>query len=290
MQETTVKSIASTSSNVVEFASKIYNKQPIKSGPDFITADTDITDKKSTQYWESDFFKVYCNEKNGKLYRWNANRNNYAFRGFYGYSKNITTCEINNKVESSLIYEWYSSNSTVYPYEVIKTFSNNNYLLSFFDNNKLHGYTSSNSIVTFPEVYISSKNNYNDLYSIIFNYNNNTNKPVEINLFNSYVTINGAKYSLAFDKGRNGQDTVEWLFYSWNNESYGVFVGQEGSKLGKLRFNPGQKLYGEFKFKIPGLTKISAEDMNSFEFFIDGIKSNNFKKMPYYEANKAPTK
>ncbi len=152
----------------------------------------------------------------------------------------------------------------------------------------MQGYSSKNGIIIFPSNGIYDKSpSISDRYTVIFNYQNNTNQPVEINLFNSFVTIKGTKYNLGFKTGRDGQDIIDWTFYSNGHESNGVFVGPEGSKLSKLRFNPGQRLYGEFEFKIPGKTKFFEKDIDGFVFQLDGIQCDEFKKVSYYEVSKS---
>ena len=127
-------------------------------------------------------------------------------------------------------------------------------------------------------------------YTVIFNFHNTTSRPVEINLLNSYATINGSKYDLGFDKGRSGKDVISRKNYSWGAESQGVFVGENGSHLGKLRFNPGQMIRGEFRFHIPGLNKLSEEDMKNFAPQLDSIASDDFKLASYYDLNKKSDK
>jgi len=292
LQEGAARNVAKNSTDILDYASKIYNEKPKQAYNDHVTPETPLSEKLDYRLWATDFFRIYCNEKAGTLNQWQFDRSANAYSYTRGVGKKIISCEKENNIESLLLYEAYKRDSTVYPYETNVTFANSTFLNDFLNKNLLYGFVSSNGVVTFPMTRIydpSAKFKFvSDQYNVIFNYENNTNKPVDINLFNSYVTINGSKYDLGFEKGRQGQDVIDWSFYSWGQESQGVFVGQEGSKLGKLRFNPGQKLRGEFKFKIPGRTEINEKDMNNFVFVIDGINCDNFKKSDYFTQNKKP--
>jgi len=290
LQEETARNAARNSKGAVDFASKIYNEKSKQAFVDHVITETPLSEKLDYRLWATDFFRIYCNEKGGNLNQWQFDRSASAYSYTRGVGKKIITCEKANNADSLLLYEAYKRDSNVYPYETNVTFANGTFLKEFLDKNYLYGFVSSNGVVTFPITRIydpAAKFKFvSDDYTVFFDYENTTNKPVEINLFNSYVTINGSKYDLGFEKGRQGQEVINWTFYSWGQESYGVFVGQEGSKLGKLRFNPGQKLRGEFKFKIPGKTQILEKDMDSFSFVIDGINCDNFKKTDYFTQNK----
>lgn len=290
LQDEAVRNAARNSSNAVDFASKIYNEKSKQTFDNHVVAETPMTERADYKLWATDFFRIYCDEKSGTLKQWQFNRAGVAYSNTRGIGKKIITCENGNIVDSVLIYETYKRDSTVYPYETNVTFAEGSFLKDFIDRNFLHGFVSSNGVVTFPFTRIydpSAKFKLlSDDYTLIFDFANNTNKPVEINLFNSYVIINGSRYDLGFEKGRHGQELIDWTFYSWGKDSQGVFVGQEGSKLGKLRFNPGQKLHGEFRFKIPGITAITAADMKNLAFVIDGINCDNFKETDYFTQNK----
>lgn len=286
LQEAQVKAIANASTDFVEFAGKIYAKPPIEKGLDHVTVNEVLSDVGIEDYWDNHFYKVYCSEKGGELLKWSANRNFYAFN-FRGLSKKIVACEKDNAVESVLLYESYTRQSTVFPYEVVTTYAKGTYLQKFIEDNKLEGYVSKNGFITFPMSRIFDKSGAaTDSYTVIFNYQNNSNQPVEINLINSYVTIGGTKYNLSFT-APDGKEIIEWTFYRYDQESVGVFAGPEGNKQSKLRFNPGQPLYGEFRFKIPGKTKIFEKDMDNFVFNVDGIPCDQFSKVSYYDASKS---
>lgn len=293
LQESQLKQIASSSNNVIDYATQLYIAEPKSKGTDYVTVARDISERPHFNYWESDFIKHYCNDKSGSLYQWYVSRNDYAYGGFRGVNKQLVTCEKNNKIDSAIIYEWYTRDSQAFPYEVYKTFATGDYTYNLLEKSKLSGYKSSNSVLTFPSTRVYDPNSkfqfVHDGYTFIFDYKNNTKKPVEINLLNSSVTINGVKYDMGFEKNRNGQDIIDWTFYN-NNEANNVFVGEEGTKLSKLKFNPGQHLYGEFKIKIPGVTKITEEDLKTVIVQLDNIICENFNKISYYDAGKTQFK
>lgn len=290
VQEAAASNAAKSSTGILDYASKIYREKPKQTYGDHVVTETSLTEKLDYRLLATDFFRIYCNEKTGILKQWQFNSNATAYSYARGVGRKVIACEKGDGIDSLLLYETDKSDSAALPYETNVIFANGTLLNDFIERNRLYGFESSNGLVTFPMSRIydpSAKFKYfSDQYAVIFNYENDTNKPVDINLFNSYVTINGSKYTLDFEKGTQGQDVIDWTFYSSDKDSQGVFVGQEGSTSGKLRFNPGQKLNGEFKFRIPGRTEISEKDMADFVFVIDGITCDHFKKIDYFTQNK----
>jgi hypothetical protein len=300
VQYTNIEDLARSSSNAVDFASKVYIGKSDKKDADsyvvdkFWVADKSYVDQKRYNKEDRQVFSTYCKSKNGEIFQWDADSRTSQYGQFRGINKRFVTCEVNSEIESAMIHESYGRDSTVFPFETFTTFANGIYVEKLFREGKVKGYTSSNGIITLPQSKLydtADKVRFvSDTFTVIFNYQNTSTRPVEINLMNSYATINGSRYDLGFDKGRSGKDVISWKSYSGGAESQGVFVGDNGSQLGKLRFNPGQMLQGEFSFHIPGLTKLSAEDMKTFALQFDGIACDGFQLVSYYDLNKKSDK
>jgi len=289
LQEDLVKNIAKSSGNIIDYVGQIYT-QPLEKedviGSDYlIIVDSFPYSRIDFNYLDTNFFEIYCSEKGGELFQWRVNRHNgYVFSGVRGVAKNLIACEKDSKIESALLYEAYESRNrdgNFLSYKQHKTYANESYIQKVFDENKLSGFISSNEVITFPVIKIDASY-ISDNYSVFFYYKNVTSEPQVINILNSYVMMRGSKYEVDFTYGR---EPIRWIFYN-DQQSRGVFVGAEGKELTKLRLNPGQMLYGEFVFRIPGLTKIMEEDMESFVFQLDNIKCEKFKKISYYEKFK----
>lgn len=300
VQYAQIEAIAHSSRDAVDFASKVYSPKSDKNDPGslmvdkFLVADRSFIDKKNYSMDDRQVFRTYCNSKHGEVFQWDADNSASQYGLFRGINKRFITCEINSRIESALLHESYGRSSTLMPFETFTTFANGSYIEKLFKEGKVQGYASSNGIITLPQTKIYDTEDkarfVSDTYTVIFSFQNTTSRPVEINLLNSYATINGSRYDLGFDKGSSGKDVISWKNYSWGTESQGVFVGEDGSRLGKLRFNPGQKLRGEFSFRIPGLTKLSDEDMKSFALQFDSITCDGFKLVSYYDLNKKSDK
>lgn len=300
IQYANIEAIARSSRDAVDFASKVYIRPSDKKEPGahivekFWVADKSFVDQKRYNNEDRQVFSTYCKSKNGELFQWDTDSGSTFYGRFRGINKRFITCEVNSEIESALLHESYGRDSTVYPFETFTTFANGSYVEKLFTEGKVKGYTSSNGMITLPQTKLYDPTDRfrsaSDSYSVIFNFQNTTSRPIEINLLNSYVMVNGSRYDLGFDKGRAGKDVISWKNYSSDDESQGVFVGENGSHLGKLRFNPGQKMTGEFSFHIPGLTKLSAEDVNKFALQLDGINCDGFKLVSYYDLNKKSDK
>lgn len=291
IQQEYIQNLAKQSSDIFDFIQKIYATSPIVEG-EYMVVSKAISERSSLNYWDTNVFREYCNSKNGKLFSLSFNRNYYAFSGFNGISKAFYTCEINNEIDAALIYEVYGRGyaySGQYPYEIYKKYTKKEGFYKLISEFKLEGFTSDNKIITIPATQVNKKHVISDQYSFLFYYKNNTDKPQTFDFLNSsYVTIRGVKYDINFS---DGKEPINWLFYQWADASnYGVFVGEEGKKLSKLRFNPTQKIYGEVAFRIPGLTSLKEEDLSDFVIVIDGKAYTNFKKMSYYELFKQEAK
>lgn len=289
LQEDQVKVLAKDSSDSIDFASKIYTKPAIARSNDHLKPESIITDRLTYNIWEKEFFKIYCTEKGGELFYWLVNRNHGAFSGFRGHSNEFLTCEKDGVVESAMLNEAYGRDSQTLPYEIQITYAASDYFKVALANKKLNGYISGNGILAFPSTAIfnaESKYQYvSDNYTVLFDYTNITQEPVEMDILKSTITIHGTKYNVIFDKSRDGKDQVDWNFYNDGN-SRDIFIGPEGRRHSKLRFNPGQRLYGEFKIKIPGRTKLSEQDIEKLTFNLDGIECKDFWFFSYYERYK----
>lgn len=290
IQNAGIDSIARTSSDVIDFARNIYINQAEKKDADsvvvekFPVADKNFVDQKMYEIVDRQIFSKYCNAKNGNIYQWDTDRNTTEYGLFRGINKRIITCEINSKIEAALLHESFSKDSSIYPYETFTTYANGRYIDKIFEEGKVKGFSSSNGILTIPQIKIhdpSSKfNSESDIYKVSFKYKNTTSQPVEINFINSYVMLNGIRYEL----GRYGKETISWS--SYNNLNQNVFAGEKNDFRSKLKFNPGQKFEGEFKMVIPGLTRLTEVDMNNLVVQLDGITCDGFKMVTYYDVNK----
>lgn len=300
VQYAIIEDIARSSRDALDFSSKVYIRPSDKKDPDahvvekFWVGDKSFVDQKRYNNEDRQVFSTYCKSKNGEMFQWDADGGTTQYGQFRGINKRFITCEVNSEIESALLHESYGRESTVYPFETFTTYANGSYVEKLFKEGKVKGYMSSNGMITLPQTRLydtADKVRFvSDTYTVIFNFHNTTSRPVEINLLNSYATVSGSRYDLGFDKGRAGKDIISWKSYSWGTESQGVFVGEDGSHLGKLRFNPGQKIKGEFSFHIPGLTKLTAEDMNNFALQLDGIDCDGFRLVSYYDLNKKSDK
>lgn|GEM_PF-4259954 len=290
IQQEYIQNLTIQSSDIFDFIQKIYVTPPVIEG-DYMVVSKTFSNRSSVDYWDTDVFKKYCDSKNGKLFSLRINRNFYAFSGFNGISKALYTCEINKEVDAALIYEVYGRGygySGQYPYEIYKKYAKKEGFYKLIGEFKLEGFTSDKKVITLPATLINKKH-ISDQYSFLFYYKNDTDKPQTFDFLNSsYITIKGVRYDIDFSYGN---EPINWLFYQWADSSnYGVFVGEEGKKLSKLKFNPAQKIYGEVTFKIPGLTSLKEEDLSDLIIIIDGRTYTNFKKMSYYKLYRQEVK
>lgn len=265
IQENKVRELASSSKDIIEFASKIYADPPRESSPEhFLAFAYGSKSRADFDFLETDIFKIFCQQKNGNLYAWSLNK--YAGR----FGSMLFACERNNDVDSILLYESKASMNTAFPYLSEARFGTKTYFQEFVRKRKLHGFRSSNGIITFP----SSRIHFPSVpyqvisedYSVSIDLKNNEKKPVEIHILNSYVLINGSKYYLNFKSPENS------------------------NKFSKLRLNPGQTIQDKIDFTIPSLTKIELDSMKYFIFQLDSIRCDNFTKINYYDQQKHAVK
>jgi len=294
IQEDYIQNTTKQSSDIFDFVQKIYATPPVSEGA-FMIVYKNVSENASLNYWDTDVFRKYCEAKNGDLFSITFTRNYYAFSGFNGISKVFYTCEINNDVDSTLIYEVYGRGpgySGPYQYEITKKYAKKDGFYKLMSEYKFEGYTSNNKVITLPATQVNKKHAMSDQYSFIFYYKNDTDKPQTFDFLNSsYVNIKGIKYDIDFSSGSHKKDPINWLFYQWADASnYGVFVGDEGKKLSRLKFNPTQKIFGEITFKIPGFTSLKEDDLSDFVLVIDGKTYTNFKKITYYDLYKQKMK
>lgn len=286
-----IDAIASSSTDIIDFANRIYTRRNPKPVPGTIEVEKSLIatksfiDRKEYKAEDRQILTSYCAARKGSVYQWDVDSKTHEYGLFRGVNKRFVTCEVDSQIESTLIYEAFSRDSTVYPYEVYTTFARGDYVEKLFEDNKIKGYKSSNGMITVPLTKITSPNDrikfISNSYTVYFSYQNTTAQPVEIDLNNSYAVLNGAKYAISFEKEH------VWNRYVENTENAGVFVGNHNKKhMTVLRFNPGQKLSGELSFNIPGVTKLTRADMESLEIHFDGNKCANFKLVPYYELSK----
>lgn len=237
-------------------------------------------------------FKTYCESKNGALNRWFFTRDDHAFTRIRGMSREFITCELKNQVAASLVFEVYAgSQKPNLPYITKTTFIDGIRFAEYMESNRLFGYQSSNGMITVPANVIIDPNSRVQVsstrYAYFFNYRNNDSAPREINMLNSSVQLQGREYAVDYTYSR---EPIKWTSYEWGEKNVGVFTGEEGKKLTKLRFNPGQEMRGHVLFNIPGVTSLNEGDMASFVFNLDGNKAQIFKKTTYYDLFKSPLK
>jgi len=308
IEQDRVRQAAQTAPDIQLFASRIYAKN-LAGDPHETTVDSVDSSKATPSYDEKvtfmgvntgnlpirthlNIFKTYCAAKNGTLYRWLVLRDDYAYFRVRGTSREFFTCEINNKVEASLVFEVYTGSSKPnLPYITKTTFIDGARFSEYMESNRLFGWQSANSMITIPGYVIaepaSGVPSNRSQYSFFFNFKNNDSVPREINMLNSSVQLKGKEYAVDYAYARN---PIHWTSYSWGEKNVGVFVGEEGKKLTKMRFNPGQEMSGHVLIKIPGGLSLNEGDMANFVFNLDGNKAQNFNKTAYYEMFKAPLK
>lgn len=293
LQEASVRHIAKNSTGIIDYVAKIYNIKPLESFGDHVVTEAPISENLDYRFKATDFFRIYCNEKDGNLYQWRLDISPPSLDAITrDAGRYIIVCENAKKIDSVLLYEAYQSNSLNKTYTTVVTFATKDYLDGFLNKNHLYGFESSNGMVMFPSTGIYDPaekfRKDSDAYFINFNYENKTKNTVDMSLFNSYAIINGTKYELGPKKGWIERKDIDPGFFSKIKASIGVFNGQEDNRSGMLRLLPGQKITGELKFSIQGRTAITESDMNSFILVIDGIKYENFKKIDYFTKNKKP--
>lgn len=291
LQEAHIRSTAKTSQNITSFADNIYAK-PQKAGVEnAVLIDESFSAARLgdiRNYYDTTIFTTYCSEKGGLSYTWRVQRDWYAYSGMDGIAKTFVTCEIDGKVNAVLVYEENSRGSGYqgpYPFAQRRLLAPGEYFRDFIGKSRLEGFVSDNRMVTIPVFKVADPNVQSassEKYPILFNYRNDTQNPVSIDMLNSYVTLNGAKYNVDFkynNKPIFWQDTRDY-------NSSGIFVGEQGNKMTRLRFNPGQRLSGQVVCTIPGLSMIKEEDTANLTYVIDTFKCKGFKKMSFYELQK----
>lgn len=284
-----VANIAKNSKDIIDYCNNIHTNKPEVEFDDRYKEQHTLTGRFSYDgYLDTDFYTTYCGAKNGKLMESHYGGLIVANSKAAGLGRRILSCEINDKIESVMTSVIYDYDTKSFPYETQVYFGNESYLSDFIKSNKLYGYESSNKMIVFPSSLVSNYENNEEIsvtrFSVLFNYENNSKKPVDINLFNSYLVIDGAKYDLGFERDKNGNDFIHWTFYQGGKKSSGVLP----KNMAQLRFNPGQKLTGEFSFKIPGKSEMTEDEIKTLEIYIDGIKCADFKPIDYHSRNKKP--
>lgn len=267
IQENKVRELANSSKDIIEFAYKTYV------GPFEEHSSIHVRAKASGSqnsynfgfFLETDIFKIFCSEKNGKLYQWGLG--GYELRGRV--NAKMFTCERNGDVDSILLYESKAIRSEANPYLLEARFGTKAYFQEYISKNQLHGFMSSNGVITFPSSRIYHPSIpyqlISDRYTVRLYLKNNEKTPIDVNIHNSYVLINGTQYDLKFDSSDN-------------------------RNVSKLHLNPGQEIDENINFKIPGLTKIDLDSMKNIIFQLDSIRCANFKQINYYDHHKRAAK
>ena len=287
LQDDHIADVAKGSSDIFDFAYKIYAKLHTKPvADDFVVLHKYASERgfgNILRFEDSRIFKMYCSGKGGEGYLWHIDRDWYAYSGFNGISKTFYTCEIDKKVDAAIVVEEYEASGRL-RYEQVWSLVNKKFFDELQSKYKLLGFTSSNKVLTIPLTMVddpkAKTRGSSGTYSAIFSFKNESKSPVVIDMLNSTVLINSAKYTINFNQ--QGQP-IYWQSYSNSN---GIFVGDEGKRLSKLQFNPEQSVSGQVVFEIPGATSIKADDLVNITFLIDTIKCTDFRKTSYYELQK----
>jgi len=303
-----IRQAANSTSGIIPFVSKIY-EEIIKEDEHSMEVDRVNSGSPVPHYDEFvqfmgikrvslplrfhlNVFKEYCGSKNGTAYQWLVIPDRYAYYYLHGYSQEFITCEVNKEVIAGLIFVVSTGKKNPnLPYITDTTFVDATRFAGYMKRNRLFGYRSSNGIIMIPGNVLTEPNakiQYRSIqYGYFLDYKNGGNTPKEVNILNSSVKLNNKEYAIEY---KYLNEPIRWTSYSWGVKNEGVFVGEEGRRLTKLRFNPGQQLTGHVLFSIPGVDMMTENDLSSLVFILDGVKSQDFKKVTYYDQFKAPLK
>jgi hypothetical protein len=291
LREGYVASVSKSSQDIFSFTRSIFGKTPNSSSDQFVLLDDGVADRvfgDINDSLDTNIFKIYCSEKGGEVFRWSILGDWHAYSGFRGLSKTFFTCEIEQQVRGVLLYEDFGRGPKYLgpsPYNLKLTIGTGKFFSDLIKEYKLEGFASANKMVTIPLAKLIEQKPKteptSDKYSLLFYFKNDTRKPVDINILDTYIIFNGKRYNVDFTF-RN--EPIFWQ--SYDHISTGLFVGEKNKTMAKLRFTPGQRFFGQVLFAIPGVATLREDDLKNLKFYLDKYECGDFRRISFYELQK----
>jgi len=278
LQTEYVKSLVKPSTDIFTFIDSVYAVKTEKYSEHIVLVEPweytqnylrNRQDVDISNYNSPKVYGVYCSAKGGMLYYWKRYSDEYNFDKLF-------VCEIDGKVDSASVYRIIQEGSldSQFPFRIKTMFVTKNWFEDYLKNTKTETFVSDNNELLLKYLYSDSSGR--NQYSARITFENKAKTPMEINLLNSKIIVNGAEYSVDYKRSYDNK-RVEWKHYNHLD----LFVRDD--TFTKMKLNPGEVFSAGITFMVPGLKENDFKDMI---FMFDNIKFSGFQVKTYYEIDR----
>ncbi|MBW2520079.1 MAG: hypothetical protein JRD88_06980 [Deltaproteobacteria bacterium] len=264
-----LKEIAEIDESIIDFAQDVYLDNHDYKVNQYVIADSETLiaqtlgyDIRSIDYIDTEFFKTYCESRDGDVYRWVIEK---AYERLWGrgVGKKFYTCEVDSEVEAALVYEVgksgpfykidkiYLTNQGFEKYrEYYKAFMDTEEMV-FIDKGTLYSPNNGLMYASYMHPFFLSLENTSE-QDLIYKLDN-----ISIQIGDSKITPKLVELNSSPVKSRN-----------------------------ELIIKPGDKLTAELSLKMPGLNKIKVDDVLNSVIVINGREHTQFIEIDSYQREK----